>query len=112
MKSTPSAKKLELACRAMLDKHGIEPKEIKGFSDIGLWFLEVKIGDRSFVFGSNGREGYSFSEMKDGKEIRYIGSDSEPIFGSNDLLWKRSFEILRLALKDTYFRGQPPIPVI
>ena len=112
MKATPSAKELELACRTMFDKHGIEPTEIKGFSDIGLWFLEVKIGDRNFVFGSNGREGYSFSEMKDGKEIRYIGSDSGPIFGSNDLLWKRSFEILRLALKDPYYRSQTPVPII
>ncbi len=112
MKSTPSAKELESGCRAMLNKLGIEPTDIKGLSGIGFWILEVEISDRKFIFGSNGREGYSFSEIKDGKEITYIGSDSEPIYGSNDLLWKRSFEIIGLALKDPCYRGQTPIPVI
>ena len=112
MKSPPSAKDLESACRAVLHKHGIEPKEIKGFSSIGMWILEVEINDRKFIFGSNGLEGYDFSEIKDGKEIRYLGSDVEPIYASDDLLWKRSFDMIRLALKDPNYRDKLPRSII
>ena len=70
MNPPPLAKELESACRAVLHKQGIEPTEIKGLSGIGLWILEVEISGRKFIFGSSGREGYSFSEIKDGKEMR------------------------------------------
>jgi hypothetical protein len=105
MNSPPSPKDLETTFRAALNKYGIEPTELKAVSGSGLWLLDLVVCGRKFRFGRSGREGYSFSEIKDGVEIMFMGSDSDPIYASNDYLWYLSVDIIRAALKDPNYRG-------
>jgi hypothetical protein len=100
-----TGKALETGGRAILREMGLEAQAVTGTAGGGVWLLDVEISNRRFIFGSTPRDGYSFTELKGGKEVSFLSSEDAPLHAPNDLLWKRSFEILRIALEDPNFKG-------
>jgi len=112
MKSRITAQELETGCREALAKIGVTAEKITGSVETsGDWFLEVEIRQRVFHFGTVSRDGYCFIERCVGKEEDYLAGMPQPIFASDDQLWRMSFDLIRSALADPLFRGPRPVIV-
>jgi hypothetical protein len=107
-----TAKERETLLRGKLAANGYEPERIKSEDlDYHEWWMRIELHQRTFVFGSVIRDGFSFSELRSGKEISFMRHLSGTVHFSEDAAIKASADMVVYCLIHPEFTGcdQPVI---